>query len=280
MDTKGYRILGYHKSVLRTAWGRTVYDLFGEIQNLVGDFVIAVASGLAYAFWTYFKQGAMIDWLGVVIAVIVGFIAWSIVLFLINLFFKVPAKMFMEKDKEASKFNWDYITIEKAEVKDNETFMAHGILFKNDKAYDLRRIIAQIQYFEIDGKSYVEDRQLLQTQKGRRLGWLWNDHRISVTEQSLDKNGGGAVVDLFRIMPNQFSFFEFSSEENSFQARDIDVKEHVRGEILFLASYGIDPDEWIPIENIYNFTITVKPNKEPIMIFGKGRIYKPPEVER
>lgn len=76
---------------------------------------------------------------------------------------------------------------------------------------------------------------------------------MTVTEQSLDKNGGEAVIDLFRIMPNRFSFFEFYEERNDFIAKHIDVN---------------------------NFTIMVDPKGKPKMIFDKGRIYKPPEIER
>ncbi len=71
---------------------------------------------------------------------------------------------------------------------------------------------------------------------------------MDITAQSLGKNGGQAVIDLFRIMPNQISFFEFDEESNKFIAKDIDVNNHVRGEILILASFSPLPHpQWIPI---------------------------------
>lgn len=257
--------LEYHKSVWHAAQKETNHNLFGEIQNLIGDIVIAVASGLAYAIWSYFQQDTPIDWVGVVAAVFIGFITWAIILFLVNLFWRVPARMYIEKDKEASKFNWDYIEFDKTEIKDGVVLMAHGIFVKNAKVYDLRKVIAQVQYLEIDGESYIENRQLLQTQKGRRLGWLWNDHRLNITEQSLDKNGGVAIIDLFRILPNQLSFFEFSEEKRDFVAIDIEVAKYARGEILFLASFDPLEPQWIPIENIYNFSIAVDTDKKTKM---------------
>jgi len=280
MNTTTHKSLEYHKVVWRAAREEISHNLFGELQNLIGDIVIAIASGLAYAIWSYVQQDTPIDWVGVIAAVLIGFIIWAVILFLVNLFWKVPARLYIEKDKEASKFNWDYIKFDKTEIKDGETLMAHGILIKNDKVYDLRKVIAQVQYLEIDGKSYVENRQLLQTQKGKRLGWLWNSHRLSITEQSLDKNGFEAIIDLFRILPNQLSFFELSEESRDFVAKDIEVTKYARGEILFLASFDPLEPQWIPVENIYNFSITIDLDKKTKMTLEKGRIYKPPEVER
>ena len=280
MDTISRGSKEYHKQVWYATYEETKHNLFGELQNLIGDVVIAIASGLAYAIWSYFKQETPIDWVGVIAAVFIGFFTWAIILFSVNLFWKVPARLYIEKDKEASKFNWDYIKFDKVEIKDGETLMAHGIIVKNDKVYDLRKVIAQIQYLEIDGKSLVQNRQLLQTQKGRRLGWLWNDHRLSITEQSLDKNGGNAIIDLFRIAQKQLSFFEFSEEKKDFIAEVIEIFKSARGEILFLASFDPLEPQWIPIENIHNFSITIDTDHKTKMTFEKGRIYKPPEVER
>lgn len=209
---------------------------------------------------------------------VIGISLYTIVVFL-GSYVRSGSSLYFEQRKKAGKFNWDDIKIQKTEIRDKRNFRAYGIKMKNGKVYDLRKIIAQIQYLEIDGTPDVQNRQLLQTQRGRRLGWLWNDHRIDVTEQSLDKNGGEAVIDLFRVMPNQISFFEYSEDKNKFIPRDINIEKFVNGEILFLASFNPIEPEWIPIENIYRFTIVVNPNGKPKMIFEKGRLYKPPEVE-
>jgi hypothetical protein len=72
MDNKVYRIPEYHKMVLRFVQEETCKDLFGDMKSLIGDIVIATATGLAYAVWSYISQDTIIDWIGVVVSVISG----------------------------------------------------------------------------------------------------------------------------------------------------------------------------------------------------------------
>src|SRR5215207_6305754 len=111
MDKIPYRIPEYHKMVWKAAWDETVAYHIKDLQNLVGNVVIALISGFAYAVYSYNKQGTMIDWFGVALSVLIGFFGWGVIVFFRNLIWTIPAKLYRHRETEAYLYTWNDIEI-------------------------------------------------------------------------------------------------------------------------------------------------------------------------
>lgn len=143
MEKKNYRIWEYEWMV----WKKAILDTIAFYQtNRLAAFGNVLGS-LLTLFYVYIRGGVevMKDQLLVIEATLFGFIGTAIFYILVHRM-SAPVVLYRKKETEASRFNWDFIVIERTEIKDGETFRAHGIKMKNGKAYDLRKIIAQIQF--------------------------------------------------------------------------------------------------------------------------------------
>lgn len=126
------RFYEYYKLTSHLAVVETVQDLFGDSKSLFGDFVISISSGLAYAIWSYYQYDMEIDWFGVFVSVLVGFLVWGFILFLINLLGKVPVALYNHEKTSAISFSWEDIEIKPYYFK-RGTGVGVGIEFVSDK---------------------------------------------------------------------------------------------------------------------------------------------------
>jgi len=108
---KPYKIPNYHWFVWKTA-AHDIYAYYrADLRNWFSDIFVALLSGIAYGVYSYLRDEAIVDWLGVFVLAISGFIGYAILSFLFQLVWITPAKLYRDRETEAYKFTWKDIEI-------------------------------------------------------------------------------------------------------------------------------------------------------------------------
>jgi hypothetical protein len=195
MGKKSNEFLEYHLLVLRTTFSASISDLFGDIKSIIGDFIIAIGTGLAYAIWLYFRENGIIDWLGILISVLCGFALWGFLVFFCNLIWRTPERIYRNEKMKADKLNWNGVGVSCEKVLKGNQVVAHRVKVENNKI-DTCYFLVRLQYLSLDGvtKDYKE------ANKSRVLLWVSNDNTA--------KKYGFGLEPKYRNNSKSFCFFE------------------------------------------------------------------------
>lgn len=215
---------------------------------------VAIMYGFVNSQWAR-NLGAPVDFEPYIVIVVLGLIFGR---FLQNLL-TIPARLYFDAKRKQDRLLWDHIIVTIKELKAGNKISGYGINVKNEKSFPINKAIVQIPYLEVDNVSYKEESNLAPNGKGRRLSWVWNDHMINSTEQSLAENGGSATAYLYHKENSLISYYDFSQDENKFIEKTISVKNSIRGKLSVFIYF----DDMYRTAHEYVFEFEIDGNRKP-----------------
>jgi hypothetical protein len=203
MAIKGYyKTANYHKAVWRRAKAETESYFRSDTWAWVGGIISALVSGFITSYsenlWSNTTMIPLwVSGLSIAAGMVFGLAFFVVVLWGWKGLWEIPAKMFIDKDRYSSKYNWDYIDIVPKGFDEDSEF-GHGLLFVNLKPHDIQSFSVSLDFLmDASTKTPINI-----DKNNNRLPIVKDNNTRTWSGKKLDREGGKRHIEL--ILWNDF----------------------------------------------------------------------------